>query len=188
MRIVGGDFKGRPIDSPKGSDIRPTSDRARESVFNILDHASWAIDIKGASVVDVFAGTGALGFEALSRGASKVTFIDKDRSHIGRIKAQAAKFGCWRDVCLLNVDALRLAPPPRLAEPPCDLVFIDPPYGEGMVLPTLLGLKAKGWIKVGALVVAEFGKDDPFEAPRGFAVEDERQYGAAKILFLTVTD
>lgn len=184
MRIVGGALKGRPIQTPKGTDIRPTSDRARESIFNILDHAPWAVDIEGASVVDVFAGTGAMGFEALSRSASKATFIESERSHIAGIKAQAAKFGRWRDICLLTMDARHLAPPPRLAAAPCQIAFIDPPYGQDLIMPALLGLRDKAWITAGALVVVEMGKDETLEIPRGFSLQDSRKYGAAKVEFL----
>lgn len=186
MRIVGGDLKGRRIETPRGPDIRPTSDRVREAVFNVLDHAPWAVDLHGASVVDVFAGTGAMGFEAISRKAASATFVEKDRGALDRIKALAAKFGVWRDVCLLNVDATHLAPPPPKAQAPCQIAFVDPPYGEGLVAPAIFGLRDKGWVTGGSLIVAEMGKGESLEPLRGITTRNSRTHGAARVDFLIV--
>lgn len=184
MRIVGGKFKGRTIRTPEGRETRPTSDRARESIFNILAHAEWAPTLEDARVIDAFAGSGALGLEAMSRGASFCLFVETD----------AAARGCIRD----NVEALQLfgntrihrrsatdlgAKPAGLGEP-FDLVFMDPPYGQGLVPLALEQLINGQWLTGDALVVAELGSHEPkLEAP-GWRILDERIYGAARVSFL----
>jgi len=184
MRIVGGRNKGRALKAPAGRDVRPTSDRVRESVFNILLHGIDGFDIDGVTAVDVFAGTGALGLEALSRGAAHVTFIDHDRKALAVAKENAAHLKEWRNVTLLNLDATRMAPPPLAAKAPCGLVFMDAPYGEGLTGPALLGLANKGWVGPGSVVVCELAADEPLDIPRVFQLIDERTYGAARIEFL----
>lgn len=186
MRIVGGDFKGRRLVAPEGRDVRPTSDRVRESVFNILEHASFAPDIRGASVIDVFAGTGALGLEALSRGATAVTFIEHDDRSRATILKNAGTLGKARAIHVLRLDATKLPPPPRAASCPATVAFLDAPYDQDISGPTLLSLQGRGWINADSLCVVETASKSEFEAPRGFDILDQRKYGAALISFVKI--
>lgn len=184
MRIVGGKFKGRTLEAPPGRDVRPTSDRAREGIFNILAHS---IDWDGfdeQTVLDVFSGTGALGLEAMSRGAARGVFIDNDPVSLKCLRANAASLGEAANITPLKLDATRLAPPPRIAKAPLGLIFIDAPYGSALSDQALLGLCHKGWLAGGAIVVVETGKDDPLAIPRDFETLDSRTYGAAQVTFL----
>jgi 16S rRNA (guanine966-N2)-methyltransferase len=164
--------------------LRPTSDRTRESVFNILAHGIPGFVFDGVSAVDAFCGTGALGLEALSRGAARATFVDSDPAALKCAKENAARLGEWRNVLTLRLDATQIPPPPLAAHAPCALAFLDPPYGEGLLIPALQGLGQRGWLAEGAVVVAEMGAKETFEPPRGFGVMQERVYGAAKVVFL----
>ena len=184
MRIVGGRHRGRPLRAPGGRDSRPTSDRAREAIFNILAHGMEDFRLDGASVVDVFAGTGALGLEALSRGAAHATFIDDDGRAMGSVRGNAAALGERGAVTLLTLDAARLPPPPLAARAPCALAFLDPPYGAGLAAPALEGLAARGWIAPGAVCVVELAAREPFAPPHAFKAVDERTYGPARVVFL----
>lgn len=186
MRIVGGKFKGRPLIAPEGRDTRPTSDRARESIFNILAHAEFAPELADASVIDVFAGTGALGLEAMSRGAKTVTFLETDAEARGIILKNAGAMGQARNVTVLRLDATHLPPPPRAAQCPATFAFLDAPYDLEISGPTLLSLLAKGWVAKGSLCVVETPSDRKFDAPRGYTLEDERTYGKARVSFLSV--
>jgi len=186
MRIVGGKHRGRPLKAPPGRSLRPTSDRTRESLFNIIEHglAEWDGELQDAAVIDAFAGTGALGLEALSRGAAHATFIDSAGGAVGLCRANAAALREPPNATVLKLDATRIPPPPRAAQAPCGVVFLDPPYGENLAGPALAGLAAKGWIADGALAVVEVACDEIFDPPPGFKLLDERGYGAAKVVFL----
>ncbi|MCP5367008.1 MAG: 16S rRNA (guanine(966)-N(2))-methyltransferase RsmD [Hyphomicrobiales bacterium] len=184
MRIVGGRFRGKRLTAPEGRDVRPTSDRVREAVFNILAHGIDGGDPAGKTVLDLFCGTGALGLEALSRGAAKVILVDADAATVALARRNAGLVGAPRDVLTLRLDATRMPPPPRIAGAPVDLVFLDPPYGQGLAGPSLLALVRRGWIVAGALAVVELGADEDFEPPAGFLVLDDRRYGAARVVFL----
>ncbi len=186
MRIVGGRFKGRQLQAPGGRDLRPTSDRTRESIFNVIAHGlnDWDGSLQEASVVDVFAGTGALGLEALSRGAAHATFIDNAGASLAALKKNAANLGAWRDATLLKLDAVRLPPPPLAAKAPCDIAFLDAPYDQELTTPALNGLARQGWIGDGSLCVVEVAADEQFVTGPGFTQMDERTYGAAKVVFL----
>lgn len=186
MRIVGGKHRGRVLKAPAGRETRPTSDRTREALFNILVHGIEGFELDGASVVDVFAGTGALGLEALSRGAAHASFIDASRQTLDLIKRNAAELGEGRNTLTLKFDARHLAPPPRAAHAPCGLAFLDAPYGKALTTPALLGLFNKGWIRAGSLAVVEVAAKEELEVPRQFELMDERIYGAARVLFLRV--
>ncbi|MDD9878325.1 MAG: 16S rRNA (guanine(966)-N(2))-methyltransferase RsmD [Magnetovibrio sp.] len=190
MRIVGGAFRGRKLIAPKGIETRPTSDRVRESVFNVIEHglADWAGALAGAAVVDLFAGSGALGLEAMSRGARRATFIDRAGAAAQAVKKNAAACGVWRDVTILKLDAAHLPPPPLAAEAPCQIAFLDAPYGAGLTLPALLGLRQRGWLEAGGLTVAEIGAEDELPPQPGYDVLDARTYGAAKVVFLQTRD
>ncbi|MDY8109327.1 16S rRNA (guanine(966)-N(2))-methyltransferase RsmD [Fulvimarina sp. 2208YS6-2-32] len=183
MRIVGGEFRGRKLASPHTDAIRPTSDRMRESLFNILSHHP-AVRIDGARVLDLFAGTGALGCEALSRGARFCLFIEEGVEGRGLIRTSVEAFGLQGRTKIYRRDATKLGD----ARPfePFDLVFADPPYGRGLGEKALMSAREGGWLKPGALLVVEEAASSPFEAPSGFAISDERQVGESILRFLTL--
>jgi 16S rRNA (guanine966-N2)-methyltransferase len=184
VRIVGGKHRGRGLDSPPDATVRPTSDRARESLFNILEHGKLAhgglSPVRGAQVLDAFCGTGALGLEALSRGAAFATFIDTSAAALRLAQANARKLGETATTRFLQADVTR---PPR-AGAPCTLAFLDPPYGEGLAAPTLAALAAAGWLADDAIVVVESATRDDLLPPAGFTKVDERRYGKAKLTLL----
>lgn len=179
MRIVAGRHRGRVLVPPPGRTARPTADRTREALFNILTHGE-GIDLDGAAVVDAFAGTGALGLEALSRGAAHVTFIDNHPAALKVIAANAESLGETAQVTLLARDACNPPPAPR----PCSLALLDPPYGSGLAGPCLTALAAAGWLTAGAVCVVEVAAKEDVAAPEGFEATDQRSYGAAKLVFL----
>lgn len=182
MRIVAGDLRGRPIRTPPGEATRPTSDRARQAIFNILEHAPWSPGLKGRRVVDLFAGSGAMGLEALSRGAAECVFVDTAEPALAAIRANVEAFQLGPRARLLRADATRLG----RAETPFDFAFIDPPYGKGLGEMALAALGAGGWLAQGALAVLERGADEPPPAAAGVEVLDERRYGAARVWFLEI--
>ncbi len=189
LRIVGGSRKGRALRVPgrgtaEGRALRPTADRARESLFNVLAHGVPDFELAGATVIDVFAGTGALGLEALSRGAGHAVFIDDAPPALACVRENAGNLGFSRAVTMLKLDARRLPPPPLAAKTPAALVFLDPPYGSGLAPAALAGLAQRGWLRPGAVAVAEVEADEKLEPPKGFAVFDERTYGRARLVFL----
>jgi 16S rRNA (guanine966-N2)-methyltransferase len=183
MRIVGGRYKGRAIAAPEGRDTRPTSDRAREAMFNILAHAAWSPGVEGRRVLDLFAGSGALGFEAMSRGAAFALFVETEAAARGAIRDNVEAFGLFGNTRIHRRDATDLGVKPAGLGDPFDLVFMDPPYAKGLGETALTRLAPGGWITPDALVVWEVGAD---EAPvtNGYDVLDTRTYGAAKVLFL----
>jgi 16S rRNA (guanine966-N2)-methyltransferase len=183
MRIVGGQFKGRAIAAPAGRDTRPTGDRAREAVFNILAHAPWSAGIAGRRVLDLFAGSGALGLEAMSRGAAFALFVETDAPARGAIRDNIEALGLFGATRIHRRDATDLGVKPAGLGDPFDLVFLDPPYGKSLGERALAQLSKGGWIKDDALVVLEVGADETPLTP-AFETLDERAYGAAKVLFL----
>jgi 16S rRNA (guanine966-N2)-methyltransferase len=182
VRIIAGRHKGRRLAAPQGQAVRPTSDRAREALFDILAHGRFADGpvFEAVPVLDVFAGTGAFGLEALSRGASRATFIEKDRAVLAVLRGNIAELGETERATLLPGDATR---PPRAAAPAA-LAFLDPPYGEELAAPALAALAAGGWLALGALVIVEVAKRQDLTPPPGFTFLDERRYGAARFVFL----
>jgi 16S rRNA (guanine966-N2)-methyltransferase len=179
MRIIAGCWKGRALMAPPGLATRPTSDRARQAIFDQLWHAPWAgrAVVEGATVLDGFAGTGAMGLEALSRGAARAFFVEQDRAALAALRTNitACKAG---DAC--RVIAGDVTAPP-VAAAPCTLVFLDPPYGKGLVPRALAALQAKGWIAPGALIIAETGRDEENAISPGFEVLSTRDHGAARL-------
>ncbi|HAU28521.1 MAG TPA: 16S rRNA (guanine(966)-N(2))-methyltransferase RsmD [Rhodospirillaceae bacterium] len=183
MRIVAGRHRGRSLCAPSGMDVRPTSDRARQAVFNILENHGWLPEgnlVLGAVVADVFCGTGALGLEALSRGAEKAFFIDS---------APQALAACKGNVSLLHEEVrARLFPStvPQLPAAPeaCGLVFLDPPYLSGLIPPALAALEKAGWLAPDAVVVAEVAAREDLDVGQGWERLDRRRYGAAAVFFL----
>ncbi len=183
MRIVGGQFKGRAIAAPAGRDTRPTSDRARESLFNILAHADWSPGIEGRRVLDLFAGSGALGLEAMSRGATFALFVETDSAARGAIRDNIETLGLFGNTRIHRRDATDLGLKPAGLGDPFDLAFLDPPYGKGLGERAMAALKDGGWITPEAVIMLEVGADETPNLP-AFEILDEREYGAAKILFL----
>ena len=183
MRIVGGSHRGRKLFVPAGEAVRPTSDRAREALFNILSHgrlAAAGLPFANRPVLDAFAGTGALGLEALSRGASAAVFIESDRTALAALRRNIAALGEEDRAEIITGDASR---PPR-ARFACAVVFLDPPYRSGLAAPALAALAEAGWLAPDALAVIEIAAREPLPVPPGFILEDERVYGAARLVFL----
>ena len=187
MRIVGGRHRGRRLEAPEGLAVRPTGDRARESIFNILTQGKlgWrrrakGNPLEGARVLDAFAGTGALGLEALSRGAAEAVFMEDHAAALAACRRNIRSLGEEARCRDLQCDVLR---PPR-ADAPCDLLVMDPPYNQGLGPPALGALHARGWLTPGALAVVELLAKEPFAPPEGFEFLYERQYGKARVVFL----
>jgi 16S rRNA (guanine966-N2)-methyltransferase len=176
MRIVAGTWRGRTLIAPPGSQTRPTADRVRQALFDMLLHAPWGGRdvVQGAHVLDVFAGTGALGLEALSRGGAHATFIEQDRPALAALRANIAT--CRTEHCctVLPIDAL--AAPPNDA---ASLVFLDPPYGRDLARRAVNHLRAVARLAPGAIMVAETSRDEP--APTSVPLLAERVHGAARI-------
>ncbi|MEO0818465.1 MAG: 16S rRNA (guanine(966)-N(2))-methyltransferase RsmD [Pseudomonadota bacterium] len=187
MRIVAGQHKGRPITAPKGRGTRPTSDRAREAVFNVLAHADWAPPLEGARVIDLFAGSGALGLEAISRGAAFCLFVETDHGARGAIRANIETMGLYGITRLHRRSATDLGEKPAGVGAPFDLAFLDPPYGKDLVIPALETLVRGQWLRSGALAVVEVGADEKLTVPEGWDICDDRSSGAARIMCLTWT-
>ena len=184
MRIVAGEFRGRSLSAPPGDRTRPTSDRARQAIFNVLEHAAWSPGVRGRRVIDLFAGTGALGFEAISRGADFCLFVETDEGARGAIRETVDAFGLFGRTRVHRRDATDLGVRPGSDGPAFDLAFLDPPYGKGLGEAALARLIEGGWLAPGAVIVFERGaQEPPLEAPE-FEIVDERDYGAARVWFL----
>ena len=189
MRIVAGKYRGRAIAAPADAKVRPTSDRVRENVFNILVHGRLSEGeslLDGAAVLDAFAGSGALGLEALSRGARDAVFLDDDVKALACIRRNASELGELERAVIVKADATVPPAPAKVrGHPgPRSLVFIDPPYLSGMAANALAALADAGWLAADALVVVELADREPFAPPAGFALADERRYGRTRLLFL----
>jgi len=182
MRIIGGNRRGLKLAELGAGDaaahLRPTSDRVREAIFNLLINAH-GNPVTGARVLDLFAGTGALGLEALSRGAAEVVFVDDGAKALALIKANIARLRAESVTKVLRQDALRLGPAPGAG---FGLVFLDPPYGKGLGEAALLAARKGGWLAPGAMVVWEEGTAP--QLPEGFALVDQRKYGDTVVTLL----
>ncbi len=183
MRIVGGRFKGRGLAAPRTQAVRPTSDRLRETIFNVLAHA-YEDPVTGARVLDLFAGTGALGFEALSRGAGYALFVDDSAEGRGLLRANIDTLGVAGVTKVFRRDATKLGDAHPNA--PFSLIFCDPPYGRGLAPLALASARAGGWLATDALVVVEeeAGADDL--VPDGFETLERRDYGDTQVVFARV--
>ncbi len=182
MRIVGGSLRGRRIAVPSGRSVRPTSDRAREAVFNILAHGM-GVGLDGARVLDLFAGSGAYGLEALSRGAASAVLIDNAAPSLEVIQTNVEDLEVADRARIVRADAARLTNEAGISGP-FDLVFLDPPYDEGLEAAALESLASAGLLGEHAVCVVETRSKHDFEAPIGYAIEDRRTYGQARISFL----
>jgi 16S rRNA (guanine966-N2)-methyltransferase len=181
MRVVGGRLRGRALQAPKSMDVRPTADRLRESLFNILMHA-YGDPVTGARVLDLFAGTGALGIEAVSRGAAFALFVDQGVEARALLRANVEALGLGGVTRIFRRDATKLGPAHPL--PPFSLVFLDPPYGQGFAEQALASARAGAWLAGDALIVVEEATDARFTAPEGFDELDRRAYDDSELVFL----
>lgn len=188
MRIVAGSLKGRAISTPDGQNTRPTSDRARQAVFNVLEHAAWAEGLHDARVIDLYAGSGALGFEALSRGATFALFVETDDGARGAIRENMDAFGLFGRCRVHRRSATDMGPRPGSAGEAFTVAFLDPPYRQGLGEQTLARLLEGDWLAPGAIVVFERGSDEPEIDTPGYERLDARDYGAARVLFLRVAE
>jgi 16S rRNA (guanine966-N2)-methyltransferase len=182
MRIVAGMFRGRPLVAPKGQLTRPTSDRVRQALFDVLEHAPWSRGLGGLRVVDLFAGSGALGLEALSRGAASCLFVDSDPA------AALAISGNIQSLGLADRARVQRAATSLLADRPFDLAFLDPPYAQGLCEQALAFLASGGRLAAGAVAVVEQGSGEAALAAPGYAILDTRAWGAARVSFLTLNE
>jgi 16S rRNA (guanine966-N2)-methyltransferase len=184
MRIVAGKFRGKALLSPSDDSVRPTSDRAREAMFNILA-SRIGVHLDGVKVLDLFAGTGALGLEALSRGAQSAVFVDTGAESRGLIRDNIEAFGVAGVAKLLRRDATALGLAGTMG--PFDLVFLDPPYSKGLGELALGSLRDGAWLSPDATIVLEEASETEIVLPSGFTLEDRREYGAAALHFIKPT-
>jgi 16S rRNA (guanine966-N2)-methyltransferase len=181
MRIVGGDLRGRPLAAPRSAAIRPTTDRTRESLFNILSHG-FPDKFEGTRVLDLFSGTGALGLEALSRGARFCLFVEESVEGRALLRANIETLGLQGRTKVFRRDATRLGEPGTME--PFDLLLADPPYGRGLGERALAAALDGGWLKPDALVVIEEDAEAPFVPDPRLEIVDERRFGGTFIRLL----
>ena len=179
MRIISGKHRGRRLEVPEGKSVRPTTDRMRERVFSMLQHHRYPA-LLGARVADLYAGTGALGLEALSRGASHVTFVEKSQSTFSCLKKNVATIKEEDSTNLMKISARALP----FANDPYSVIFMDPPYHKGMVEPTLHCLLERDWLADGGLIIAELAVDDELTIPEALNIIDDRKQGQQRMLFM----
>lgn len=190
MRIVGGVHKGRALATPRDNRVRPTSDRTREAIFNVLAHADLSsengepFELEGARVLDMFAGTGALGLEALSRGASFALFVEEHVESRGLIRENMESMGLTGIAKIYRRDATKMGDRPSSAGTPFSLLFADPPYGKGLAEKALISANEGGWLAPAALCVIEEAASSDFTVPDGFEELDRRRYGETMVIFL----
>jgi 16S rRNA (guanine966-N2)-methyltransferase len=185
MRIVGGQLGGRPLAAPTDNATRPTSDRVREAVFNILAHAFPELELEGARVLDLFAGTGALGIEALSRGARFCLFVEEGAEARALIRRNVESLGLTGVTKIFRRDATALGPAGNLAG--FTLAFLDPPYGQGLAEAALASAASGGWLAPGAIVVVEERKGVAVSLPASFTAIDRRTWGDTEATFARYT-
>jgi 16S rRNA (guanine966-N2)-methyltransferase len=185
MRVTGGEWRGRRLAVPRGRDVRPTSDRVRESLFALLTHNAWGRDagpvLPHGFVLDGCAGTGALGIEALSRGAAHAIFFDVAASSLDCVRENLVMLGAGSRATVRRTDAT--TPPTAKPGEACDLVLLDPPYASDVAARALPALAARDWLARDAIVVIEHAGDAP-EIPPGFVEVDRREYGTTELLVL----
>lgn len=181
MRIVGGKYRGRALATPKHDGLRPTSDRVRESVFNILEHGIEGGALDGARVIDLFAGTGALGVEAVSRGAAFTLFVEDAAEARALIRSNVEALGLTGATRIFRRDATDLGPAGTMA--PFSIAFLDPPYGQGLGERALKALRDGAWLVADAVVVFEEHADRDVTLPEGFTELDRRRWGDTQVIF-----
>ncbi|HEY9549735.1 MAG TPA: 16S rRNA (guanine(966)-N(2))-methyltransferase RsmD [Kiloniellaceae bacterium] len=181
MRIVAGKHRGAKLAVPEGLAVRPTSERAREALFNILEGGRFPLALNGARVLDLFAGCGALGLEALSRGAAQVVFVENGTAALAALRANMAKLRAAGIAQIRETDATHFV---ERSPAPADLVLMDPPYGSGLWVEALDAIGRSGWIGPDTVVAIEVGKKEAVAAPDGYRLADDRRYGAARLVLL----
>jgi 16S rRNA (guanine966-N2)-methyltransferase len=184
MRITAGKFGGRTLAAPHDSRVRPTADKVRQAIFNILLHADFGLELEGAHVADVFAGTGAMGIEALSRGAGFCLFVDDAAESRALIRQNVEALALTGVTKIWRRDGTSLGAMAPGAGGPFALVFLDPPYRKELIPPALAGLRDGGWLAPGAVMVAETAAEEILPPADGFTVLDERVYGETRLRFL----
>lgn len=185
MRVVGGRFRGRPLATPADDATRPTSDRVREAIFNILAHGVPGFSLAGARVLDLFAGTGALGLEALSRGAGYCLFVEEAATARALVRRNVEALGLTGVTKIYRRDATQLGP--AAGREQFDLAFLDPPYGQGLAEKALASAAAGGWLTPGTIAVVEERKDAAVEFPAAFVAIDQRTWGDTQAAFARYT-
>lgn len=184
MRITGGTFRGRALTEPADDRVRPTSDKVRQAIFNILAHNDFGAALDGARVIDVFAGTGALGIEALSRGAAYALFVDDAAESRALVRRNIEALNLTGVTKIWRRDATDMGPRGAGAGGPFDIAFLDAPYRKGLTARALASLRAGGWLAPNAVVLAETAADESLAAPDGFAALDSRSYGETQVHIL----
>ncbi|WP_265516631.1 16S rRNA (guanine(966)-N(2))-methyltransferase RsmD [Nitratireductor luteus] len=183
MRVVGGRMRGRRLASPEDDTIRPTTDRARESLFNVLEHG-YPGSLDGVRVLDLFAGTGALGIEAISRGAAYCLFVEEQGASRALIRENVETLGLQGHTRIFRRDAARLGPIGTMQ--PFGLVFADPPYGKGLGERAIASALEGGWLLPDALVLVEEASVSPFQPPEGLTLAERREYASSVITICRV--
>jgi 16S rRNA (guanine966-N2)-methyltransferase len=189
VRITGGAFGGRKLIAPPDARVRPTSDKVRQAIFNVLRHHDFGtgFSLDGARVCDLFAGTGALGIEALSQGARWALLVDDSAESRALIRENVEALGLTGATKIWRRDATKLGPMPAGAGGPFDLVFLDPPYREGLLARALESLASEAWLAPSAILVAESARDEDEALPASFTALDDRNYGETRVRFLKQT-
>lgn len=182
MRIIGGEFRGRKLKTPDTADIRPTTGRLRESIFSAVDHRIGSF--YGKQVADIFSGTGALGLEALSRGAEKATWVEKHSTGLSILKENIVLLNVEEKTKILRADARNL---PKAAEP-FDVIFMDPPYGRGLANPAMQSLLEKNWVGKTSLIVLECDKNEELEIPGELEIVKTLKQGFRRVHFIEAAD
>jgi 16S rRNA (guanine966-N2)-methyltransferase len=187
VRITGGRFGGRTLAGPKDLSVRPTSDKVRQAVFNILAHHDFGpgFALEGARVIDLFAGTGAMGIEAVSRGAQYCLFVDESAESRALLRTNVEALQLTGISKIWRRDATRLGPMSPGAGGPFELAFLDPPYRKNLLVPSLTSLAEENWLTPNAIVVAESAEDESSPEQNGFTKLDERVYGDTRVTILT---
>jgi 16S rRNA (guanine966-N2)-methyltransferase len=184
MRIVSGRFRGKHLATPPGQATRPTSDRARQAIFNIMEHAPWSEGLQERRVIDLFAGSGALGLEALSRGAAFCLFVETDEAARGAIRENVEAMGLFGHTRVHRRSAIDLGQRPGPIAEAFDLAFLDPPYRQGLGEEALRRLAEGDWLVPGAIACLEHAADEADVTPEGYELLDARSWGAARVQFL----
>jgi 16S rRNA (guanine966-N2)-methyltransferase len=186
MRITAGSLGGRSLATPRDHRVRPTADKVRQAIFNILIHNDFGtgFTLEGACIADLFAGTGAMGIEALSRGARFCLFVDDSAESRAIIRENVEALGLTGITKIWRRDATSLGPMGAGAGGPFSLVILDPPYRKGLIAPALASLREGGWLAPGAVIVAETAEDERVASADGFSQFDERVYGETRVAFL----
>lgn len=184
MRIVSGRLRGRNIETPAGRSTRPTSDQTRESIFNILGHADWSLPLDNSIIMDIFAGSGALGLEGISRGAEFCVFVETEPKARAAIRTNIDKMGLDDVARLHRYDARKLKLAPANFRAPFTHIFMDPPYNKGLWRPVLERIRTQELLSDGGVVILEDSVDAEIE-PRGWDIVSDKTWGAARVLFLT---